>query len=68
MRYDKPNQITGLKSFYNLETDVLQVSRRIKVQDVDIIDFATKAILKNGTYRLVGKPIIQSANFEDGFR
>lgn len=68
MRYDQPNQVTGSKTFHDLEADVLQLDRKIKVQDVDIIDFATKAVLKNRDHLIVGKPVIQSASFEEGLR
>lgn len=68
MRYDKPNKIIGAKTFNNLEADVLKIDKPIEVQGVDIKHFASKAILKEGSFKLVGKPYIRSATFEKGLR
>lgn len=68
MRYDKPNKITGIKTFRNLEVDVLSFEKNIKIQDVDIMDFVTNAVLKNGNFRITGDLAISSATFENGLR
>lgn len=68
MRYDKPNKATGSKSFQNLDVDVLKLDKNINVQDVDIIDFTTKAVLKDGNFKIEGKSVIERASFDNGLR
>lgn len=68
MRFDKPNKITGQKTFVNLDVDVLKLQKHINIQGVDILNFTTKAILKHGNYKFGGKPILESASFENGLR
>lgn len=68
MRYDKPNKVIGEKTFHDLEAEFLELSTNLKVQDVDILEFINQAVLKSGSYRILGKKSLESARFEDGLR
>lgn len=68
MRYDKPNKVIGTKIFHDIEANILRIDRNIDVQDVDILQLTNKAILTSGRFRVVGKPVITSAIFQEGLR
>ncbi|XP_056638010.1 uncharacterized protein LOC130446041 isoform X2 [Diorhabda sublineata] len=70
MRYDRPNLITGTKTFENLNVDVLrpegEAALTAKIQGVDVLHYLQNAVLNKGSFKIGGNKKFKNIEVREG--